>query len=80
MNPHKKLINIELGKISFYSVHTLCQQTWVRVDKAKIEVIKHLPLPNNLKQLRGFSSHTCLYKRFIKDFSKISKPLTNLIS
>ena len=52
----------------------------LEVDKAKIEVIKQLPLPNNLKRLRGFLGRAGFYRRFIKDFEKISKPLTNLLS
>ena len=52
----------------------------LEVDKAKIKVIKHLPLPINLKQLRGFLGHAGFYRRFIHDFAKISKPLTNLLS
>ena len=52
----------------------------LEVDKAKIEVIKQLPLPNNLKRLRGFLGHASFYRRFIKDFAKISKHLTSLLS
>lgn len=51
----------------------------LEVDKAKIEVIKNLPL-TNLKQLKGFLGHVGFYKRFIKNFVKISKPLINLVS
>ena len=52
----------------------------LEVDKAKVEVIKRLPPPNNLKKLRGFLGHEGFYRRFIKDFARISKPLTNLLS
>ena len=52
----------------------------LEVDKAKIEVIKQLPLPNNLKRLKGFLGHMGFYRRFIKDFAKNSKNLTNLLS
>lgn len=52
----------------------------LELDQAKIEIIKELPLPTNLKQLRGFLGHAGFYRRFIKDFAKISKPLTILLS
>ena len=55
-------------------------QHGLEVDKAKIEVIKQLPLPNNLKRLRGFLGHTGFCRRFIKDFEKIYKLLSNLLS
>ena len=43
-------------------------------DEAKVELIKNLPLPTTIKQLRGFLEHASFYRRFIKDFSAISKP------
>lgn len=32
-----------------------------------------------MKGIRSFLKHTGFYKRYIKDFSKISKPLYNLL-
>ena len=52
----------------------------LEVEKAKIEVIKQLPLPNNFKRLRGFLGHPGFYKRIIKDLAENFKPLTNLLS
>ena len=52
----------------------------LKVDKAKVEVIKNLPLPTNLKQLRGFLGHAGFYRRFIQDFAHLSKPLTSLLA
>ena len=51
----------------------------LEVDKAKIEVIQNLPLPNTVKDLRSFLGHVGFYKRFIQDFAKVSKPLTTLL-
>ncbi|XP_058726201.1 uncharacterized protein LOC131597525 [Vicia villosa] len=51
----------------------------IEVDKAKIEVIENLQPPKTVREIRSFLGHTGFYKRFIKDFSKISKPLTNLL-
>ena len=52
----------------------------IEVDKAKVEVIEKLPPPTNVKGIRSFLGHACFYRRFIKDFSKIAKPLTNLLA
>ncbi|KAL4383654.1 hypothetical protein GQ457_15G018670 [Hibiscus cannabinus] len=51
----------------------------IEVDKAKVEIIEKLPPPTNVKGIRSFLSHAGFYRRFIKDFSKISKPLCNLL-
>ena len=49
------------------------------VDKAKIEVIQNLPLPTTLRDIRSFLGHVGFYRRFIRDFAKVSKPLTTLL-
>ena len=51
----------------------------IEVDRAKVEVIEKLLHPTSMKGVRSFLSHTGFYRRFIKDFSKISKPLSNLL-
>src|SRR3954447_706108 len=51
----------------------------IEVDHAKIEAIEKLPYPTDIKGIRSILDHAGFYRRFIKDFSKISKPLTNLL-
>ncbi|KAL4310389.1 hypothetical protein GQ457_01G023450 [Hibiscus cannabinus] len=51
----------------------------IEVDKANVEVIEKLPLPTTVKGIRSFLGHAGFYRSFIKDFSKISKPLCNLL-
>jgi hypothetical protein len=38
-----------------------------------------MPCPKDIKGIRSFLGHASFYRRFIKDFSKISRPLTNLL-
>ena len=52
----------------------------IEVDKAKVEVIEKLPPPTNVKGIRSFLGHAGFSRRFIKDFSKIAKPLTNFLA
>ncbi|KAI5658431.1 hypothetical protein M9H77_27224 [Catharanthus roseus] len=52
----------------------------IEVDKAKIDLIANLPPPKSVKQIRSFLGHAGFYRRFIKDFSMIARPLTNLLS
>ena len=49
----------------------------IEVDKAEVEVIERLPPPFNVESFLG---HTDFYWRFIKDFSKIARPLFELFA
>jgi hypothetical protein len=51
----------------------------IEVDKARVKTVEQLPPPTDVKSLRSFLGHAGFYRRFIKDFSKITKPLTNLL-
>src|SRR3954463_15770616 len=51
----------------------------IEVDMAKIEAIERMPYPRDIKGIHSFLGHVGFYRRFIKDFSKTSRPLTNLI-
>nr|KAJ0198124.1 hypothetical protein LSAT_V11C700385840 [Lactuca sativa] len=49
------------------------------VYRAKVQIISTLPPPTSVKGVRSFLVHAGFYRRFIKDFSAISKPLCNLL-
>ncbi|XP_015970218.1 uncharacterized protein LOC107493677 [Arachis duranensis] len=51
----------------------------IEVNQAKVEIIEKLPPPTNVKAIRSFLGHAGFYRRFIKDFSKLAKPLCNLL-
>nr|GEY62426.1 reverse transcriptase domain-containing protein [Tanacetum cinerariifolium] len=51
----------------------------IEVNKAKVDVITKLPHPKTIKGIRSFLGHAIFYRRFIKDFSKIARPMTRLL-
>ena len=51
----------------------------IEVDRTKIEAIEKLPPPSSVKGIQSFLGHAGFYRRFIKDFSQIAKPLSNLL-
>nr|GEW59584.1 reverse transcriptase domain-containing protein [Tanacetum cinerariifolium] len=51
----------------------------IEVDRAKVDVISKLPHPTTIKGVQSFLGHAGFYRRFIQDFSKISRPMTHLL-
>nr|GEW32721.1 hypothetical protein [Tanacetum cinerariifolium] len=53
--------------------------SWIKVDKAIVDVIAKLPHPTTVKVIRSFLGHAGFYQRFIQDFSKIARLMTRLL-
>nr|GEW80563.1 hypothetical protein [Tanacetum cinerariifolium] len=51
----------------------------IEIDKEKVDVISKLPHPTTVNGIRSFLGHVGFYRRFIKDFSKIARPMTRLL-
>nr|XP_051210878.1 uncharacterized protein LOC127328311 [Lolium perenne] len=51
----------------------------VATDSSKITAVKDWPRPKNLKELRRFLGLTGYYRKFIKQYGLISKPLTQVM-
>ena len=51
----------------------------IEVDRAKTKIIEKLLPPTTIKGVRGFLGHAGFYRRFIKNFSLIAKPITQLL-
>ncbi|GBG68325.1 hypothetical protein CBR_g2869 [Chara braunii] len=51
----------------------------LRPDSRKVAAVKEAPVPTSLTQVRAFLGLTWYYRRFIKGFAAIARPLTNLL-
>ena len=64
------------------SVHFLghvVSERGVETDPDKIEKVKNWPVPKNADELRSFVAFAGYYRRYVQDFSKVAKPLTDLL-
>lgn len=77
-------LKIQLEKCFFFRKETQFlghTVSWegVKPNSDKIEVIRHWPIPKNETELKQFLGTIGYYRRFIKDFAKLVKPLTQLL-
>ena len=82
---HEKEFDFNLGKCHFMVQHRIVlgyeiSRKGIEVDKAKIKVITKLPTPECVKDIRSFLGNVGFYHKFIKNFSKIARPLTSLLA
>ena len=77
--PYAKFSKCEfwLEKVAFLG-HVLTAEA-VALDPAKIEAVIEWQQPKNITYIKSFLGLAGYYRRFIKNFSKIAKPMTELL-
>ena len=66
-----------LEKVAFFR-HVLTMDG-VAMDPSKIEAVIEWKRPQNVTDIRSFLGLAGYYRRFIENFSKIAKPMTELL-
>jgi hypothetical protein len=62
-----------------YSGHIIGREG-LKVDPNKVEVVKTWPTPQNVTDIRRFLGLANYFRKFIKGFSALAAPLTQLSS
>jgi hypothetical protein len=83
LDKHKlyaKLSKCEFGQTSIKFLGHIVGAGTVSFDTDKIAVVRDWPLPRNSTELRSFLGLANYFRRFVKDYSRVAAPLTDLTS
>ncbi|XP_017415342.1 uncharacterized mitochondrial protein AtMg00860-like [Vigna angularis] len=69
----------EFGKKQRRYLRHKISEGGVEMDREKITTVLEWPKPRNIKELHGFLVFTSYYRRFIRDYRRMARPLTNLL-
>nr|CAN62323.1 hypothetical protein VITISV_018463 [Vitis vinifera] len=79
----ERIMEVFMDDITVYGgivLGYIISEKGIEVDKEKVELIVKLPAPTTVKGVRQFLGHAGFYRRFIKGFSSLSKPLCELLA
>ncbi len=75
---YAKLEKCEFHTTSVAFLGYIISQEGVAMDEGKVNAVLNWPLPSNIKKLQRFLGFANFYRRFIRGFSSIAAPLTNM--
>ena len=75
---YAKLSKCEFGLTEMFYLGHIIGIDGVKVHEEKIPAIRDWLEPRNVTELRGFVGICTYYRKFVKGFSQLSAPLTNL--
>jgi hypothetical protein len=75
INMKVKLKKCKFGEREVEYLGHIVGSNGLKPDPKKIEKVKGIKQPETLKEIRSFLGMCSYYRKFIKDFSKIAKPL-----
>ncbi|MCO5550174.1 hypothetical protein L7F22_003656 [Adiantum nelumboides] len=76
-NLYAKESKCDFFKIEIQYLGHVISSHGVHMDMSKVNDIVHWPHPTNLKELQIFLGLAGFYRKFVRDYAKISVPMTN---
>lgn len=76
---YAKVNKCELLKNEVEYLGHIVERNGIRMDPKRIQAILEWPPPKEISELRSFLGLSNYYRRFIKNYAKMTAPLTNLL-
>lgn len=57
----------------------MIENNTVRPTEKKVEAVANFPQPSNVKQIQSFLGLTGYFRKYISNYSMITRPLTDLL-